>query len=79
MSDDPSKLPEPPASDAAALREIDAALLTALPSEDVVRRRWLERVPKYLREARSAGRWTWLSDEELESLAAQGLSPGQCP
>jgi urocanate hydratase len=68
-----------PASDAAALREIDATLLAALPAEDVVRRRWLERVPKYLRDARSAGRWTWLSDEELESLAAQGLSPGQRP
>ncbi|MGA1981744.1 MAG: hypothetical protein ABSG84_04665 [Acidobacteriaceae bacterium] len=63
------------APDSAALREIDAALLAALPAEDVVRRRWLERVPKYLREARSAGRWTWLSDEELELLAAQGLSP----
>jgi hypothetical protein len=67
------------APDASALREIDAAVLAALPAEDFVRRRWLERVPKYLREARSAGRWTWLSDEELESLATQGLNPGQQP
>jgi len=48
-----------PASDAAALREIDATLLAALPAQDVVRRRWIERIPKYLREARAAGRWTW--------------------
>jgi urocanate hydratase len=66
-----------PASDAGALREIDTALLAALPAEDVVFRRWLERVPKYLREARSGGRWTWLSDEELEGLERQGLSPAR--
>jgi urocanate hydratase len=65
-----------PAPNAATLREIDAVLLAALPAEDFVRRRWLEDIPKYLREARSEGRWTWLSDEELESLATQGLIPG---
>jgi hypothetical protein len=63
----------------AALREIDATLLAALPAEDIVRRRWIERVPKYLREARSGGRWTWLSDEELEGLEQQGLSPAPQP
>jgi urocanate hydratase len=68
-----------PAPDAAALRQIDAALLAALPAEDKVRRRWLERVPKYLKEARSVGRWTWLNDEELASLAAQGFSPAPQP
>jgi Urocanase Rossmann-like domain len=68
-----------PASDAAALREIDTALLRALPAEDVVRRRWLERVPKYLREARSGGRWIWLSDSEPESLSGAGLSPAPQP
>jgi urocanate hydratase len=69
------------APDAAALREIDAALLAALPShdQDIVRRRWLDRVPKYLREARSGGRWIWLRDEELKSLANQGLSPRSQP
>ena len=68
-----------PASDAVALREIDTALLAALPAEDVVRRRWIDRVPKYLREARSQGRWTWLSGEELESLASQGFTPRPQP
>ena len=63
------------AADSAGLRGIDATLLAGLPADDIVRRRWLERVPKYLREARSGGRWTWLSDEELESLAARGFSP----
>lgn len=63
------------APDASALREIDATLLAALPADDIVRRRWLDRVPKYLREARSGGRWIWLRDDELESLANQGLSP----
>ncbi len=67
------------AVDAPALRELDAALLSALPANDIVHRRWLERVPKYLREARSGGRWIWLSDKELESLAETGLSPGQQP
>jgi hypothetical protein len=67
------------APNAAALREIDAALLAALPAEDIVRRRWIERVPKYLREARSGGRWTWLSDDELEGLEQQGLSPVRRP
>jgi len=64
---------------AAALREIDAALLAALPVGDAVRRRWLERVPRYLREARSGGRWTWLSEEELQSLAGRGFSPAPQP
>jgi hypothetical protein len=68
-----------PAHDAVALREVDVTLLTALPPEDIVRRRWMERVPKYLREARSAGRWIWLNDEELVSLAEAGLSPAPQP
>jgi len=68
-----------PAPDAPALHKVDATLLATLAADDVVRRRWIERVPKYLREARSGGRWTWLSDEELESLATQGLSPAPQP
>jgi hypothetical protein len=67
------------APDASVLREIDTALLAALPAEETVRRRWLERVPKYLREARFGGRWIWLSDQELASLAEAGLSPVQQP
>jgi Urocanase Rossmann-like domain len=66
-----------PVQTAANLREIDANLHSALP--DMLRRRWLERVPKYLREARSGGRWIWLSDKDLASLAEAGLSPGQQP
>ncbi len=67
------------AADAGALREIDAKLLAALRGDDSVRRRWLERVPKYLKEARTGGRWIWLSGEELESLAEAGLIPGRQP
>jgi urocanate hydratase len=62
-----------PAPTAAELREIDAILHSALP--DVLHRRWLERVPKYLCEARAGGRWIWLNDKELASLAEAGLSP----
>jgi len=40
-----------------------------------VRRRWIRRLPQYLREARSGGRWIWLSAEERESLAVRGFSP----
>lgn len=68
-----------PAPDVASLREIDLSLLSVFPIGDVVRRRWLERVPKYLREARSGGRWIWLSDEELAALAEAGLSPAPQP
>jgi Urocanase Rossmann-like domain len=63
------------ATDSAALRLIDTALLAALPAGDTIRRRWIERAPKYLREARSGGRWTWLGEEELASFAEAGLSP----
>jgi len=58
-----------PASDATALRQIDAALLTILPADEIVRRRWLERVPKYLREARTGGRWIWLSEDEQHQFS----------
>jgi Urocanase Rossmann-like domain len=58
------------AADGVALREIDAKLLAALAADDMVRRRWLERVPKYLREARSGGRWIWLAEGEVGLMAA---------
>ena len=63
------------AEDASKLRGLDEALLAVLPLEDFGRRRWIERVPRYLREARSGGRWIWLSGTELESLAAKGITP----
>jgi urocanate hydratase len=57
-----------PAPDAARLREIDARLLALLPAEDGVRRRWIERISSYLRDARTGGRWMWLSEEEQEQI-----------
>jgi len=63
------------ASGASALRVIDAALLATIPSDDLIRRRWIERAPQFLREARSGGRWIWLSEAELAALAAQGVAP----
>ena len=60
--------------DAGELQRLDAALLEALPAEDV-RRRWIRRLPQYLREARSGGRWIWLSDAERIALAARGFNP----
>jgi urocanate hydratase len=57
------------AASAAELAAVDAALLAVIAADDAVRRRWIQRVPQYLREARSGGRWIWLSDEERERLA----------
>jgi urocanate hydratase len=59
-----------PAANPAELKAIDDRLLTILPPGDLVRRRWIRQVPKYLREARSGGRWIWLSKEEEEQLGA---------
>lgn len=67
------------ASAAATLREIDTALLAAIPPDDLIRRRWIERAPQFLREARTGGRWIWLSNMELAMLAARGLTPEQLP
>jgi urocanate hydratase len=58
------------APDAATLKEIDERLLAILSAEDVVRRRWIQRASKYLRDARVGGRWIWLSDEERKQLSA---------
>jgi hypothetical protein len=62
-------------SDASALQRLDVALLEALPAEDVVRRRWIRRLPQYLREARSGGRWIWLNVEERAAVTSNGISP----
>jgi hypothetical protein len=52
----------------AELREIDAQLLTMLSEGDMPRRRWLQRIPKYLRDSAEGGRWVWLSEEEFGAL-----------
>jgi urocanate hydratase len=60
-------------ANAAELGAVDASLLVVIGENDLVRRRWIQRVPQYLREARCGGRWIWLSDEEREQMRAQGL------
>ena len=55
------------AANAVELRALDERLLVILPQDDVVRRRWVQRVAKYLRDARS-GRWVWLTEEERRAL-----------
>jgi len=62
------------AYDAGELQRLDAALLEALPAEDV-RKRWIRRLPQYLREARSGGRWIWLSASESEAMEARSFKP----
>ena len=63
------------AGSSAALRSLDANLLNALPQNDTVRRRWLERISHYLRTDRDWGRLIWLSETEVQEIASQGLSP----
>jgi len=63
------------ATDAAALRELDAVLIAILPADDRPRRRWLQYAPQFLREARTGGRWFWLSTAELAALTQQGITP----
>jgi len=57
-----------PAMNAAELRALDERLLAILPADDLVRRRWIQRIAKYLREARSGGRWVWLMEEERQQI-----------
>ena len=56
-----------PAANAVELRALDDRVLAILPADDLVRRRWMQRVAKYLRDARS-GRWVWLTEEERRAL-----------
>jgi hypothetical protein len=79
---DPASVPVPredelffAARGAGELQRFDAALLDVLPAGDVARPRWIRRLPQYLREARSGGRWIWLSPQERAALAASGFSP----
>lgn len=64
-----------PAMNADALRRMDAALLMVMAEADLVRRRWIQHAPQFLREARTGARWIWLNDAELAQLAAQGINP----
>jgi len=50
------------------LREIDAHLLARLGDEEIARRRWLQRVSRYLRDTPDGGRWVWLTHKEYEAL-----------
>jgi len=61
------------AADSAELRALDERMLAILPAGDLVRRRWMQRVAKYLRDARSGGRWVWLGEEELKRLREAGF------
>jgi urocanate hydratase len=56
------------AANAAELRALDERVLAILSSGDLVRRRWVQCVPQYLSDARSGGRWVWLTEEELSQL-----------
>jgi len=55
-------------ANAAEIRALDERLLAILPVDDLVRRRWIQSVPQYLREARSGGRWVWLTKEERRQI-----------
>jgi len=57
-----------PAANSTELRAMDEQLLSLIPADDLVRRRWIQRAPQYLREARSGSRWIWLSDHELNQI-----------
>jgi Urocanase Rossmann-like domain len=58
------------------LRAIDVELLAALSEEDIARRRWLQRVSRYLRDTPVGGRWVWLREDEVEALSdSMRISP----
>jgi urocanate hydratase len=56
------------AANAAELRALDERVLAILPAGDLARRRWVQRVAQYLRDARSGGRWVWLTEEERRQI-----------
>jgi urocanate hydratase len=60
-----------PAANATELRVLDERVLAILSPNDLIRRRWIQRVAQYLRDARSGGRWVWLTAEEQRAL--QGI------
>ncbi len=65
-----------PAANAVELRALDERLLAILQPDDLVRRRWIQSVPKYLREARGDGRWVWLTEGEQQRLREAGFHDG---
>jgi urocanate hydratase len=50
------------------LRTFDAKALALLPSDDTLRRRWLEAAPRILQRQRPPQRSLWLTQAETESL-----------
>jgi urocanate hydratase len=58
-----------PAATSVELRAVDERVLAILSADDVVRRRWMQRVGNYIREARNnGGRWVWLTEEERRQI-----------
>jgi hypothetical protein len=51
-----------------ALRSFDTVALKLLPSEDSLRRRWLEAAPRILQRQRPPHRTLWLTDAEMAAL-----------
>jgi hypothetical protein len=62
-----------PAANTVEMRALDEKVLAILPVDDLVRSRWIQRLPKYLREARNGGRWVWLTVGELKRLREAGF------
>jgi urocanate hydratase len=54
---------------APSLRILDAQLLTLLPPDDTLRRRWLERIAHYQRPTPGTPRLLWLTPEETVAVA----------
>jgi Urocanase Rossmann-like domain len=55
-------------ADGTALKAWNERLLEVLPKEDEVRRRWLRRLPLYMRFARNGVHYVWLSAEEEQAI-----------
>ncbi len=64
---------------ATSLRELDAHLLTLLPPDDNLRRRWLQRIAHYQRPTPNTPRLLWLTPAEqalLQPESVENLSSG---
>ncbi|MEO6982718.1 MAG: hypothetical protein ABI072_06350 [Edaphobacter sp.] len=58
-----------------ALRAFEAKALTALPTDEALRRKWLQAASKILPREGTHRRLLWLTEEEEHSLQAQLLEP----
>ncbi len=58
---------------AASLRELDAQLLTLLPPNDTLRRRWLQRIAHYQRPTPNTPRLLWLTPAEQATLQPESV------